>query len=486
MSLQRRTLLKASAATAAGLGGPFAGFNLLPANAKHVEWSDLRPVKDERDDEVRLHLPKGFRYRSFHHTRRRIELDDGSILPGNHDGMGAFGGADRTIRLVRNHELNNPRPNEDGSSNPDEYRAFGKRRRAYDRGARGGCTTIVVNHHGRVKEAYTSLNGTMMNCSGGEMPWRSWITCEETINGPDVGPDFTGASNEFLEKPHGYIFEVPVRGHSSGEPITRAGRFAHEAVSFDPVDGILYMTEDNFGFPSGFYRYIPKRNPMRCGYLDNEGKLQMLKVRGERNAPLHEAQPRNAKYAVRWVDIDDPNPNFKRWETMPTNDEAISYVGDQGREKGAALFSRLEGQVYDDGVVYFCSTQGGPTPKGHEAPSGFGDGYGQVWAYDCRAQTLSIVYESPGRGRLDFPDNVTTSKNGTLILCEDHDKNNLLRGLTRRGHIWPIALNRIDGMHDAEFAGSTFSPDGRTLFVNIQDQAGMTFAIWGDWESIGV
>ncbi|MGH8828550.1 MAG: alkaline phosphatase PhoX, partial [Jiangellaceae bacterium] len=37
-----------------------------------------------------------------------------------------------------------------------------------------------------------------------------------------------------------------------------------------------------------------------------------------------------------------------------------------------------------------------------------------------------------------------------------------------------------------EFAGATFSPDGRTLFVNIQASRGMTFAIWGPWERVGV
>ena len=37
-----------------------------------------------------------------------------------------------------------------------------------------------------------------------------------------------------------------------------------------------------------------------------------------------------------------------------------------------------------------------------------------------------------------------------------------------------------------EFAGSTFSPNGQTLFVNIQAGRGMTFAIWGPWERIGV
>ncbi|WP_279306391.1 hypothetical protein [Micromonospora globispora] len=37
-----------------------------------------------------------------------------------------------------------------------------------------------------------------------------------------------------------------------------------------------------------------------------------------------------------------------------------------------------------------------------------------------------------------------------------------------------------------EFAGSTFSPDGHTLFVTIQASRGLTFAIWGDWRGIGV
>jgi secreted PhoX family phosphatase len=39
---------------------------------------------------------------------------------------------------------------------------------------------------------------------------------------------------------------------------------------------------------------------------------------------------------------------------------------------------------------------------------------------------------------------------------------------------------------DDEFAGATFSPDGSTLFVNIQASRGMSFAIWGPWHEIGV
>jgi secreted PhoX family phosphatase len=54
-----------------------------------------------------------------------------------------------------------------------------------------------------------------------------------------------------------------------------------------------------------------------------------------------------------------------------------------------------------------------------------------------------------------------------------------------------VALNRLRASSGSarfgdEFAGSTFSPDGQTLFVNIQASDGMTFAIWGPWERIGV
>ena len=129
---------------------------------------------------------------------------------------------------------------------------------------------------------------------------------------------------------------------------------------------------------------------------------------------------------------------------------------------------------------------------GPDSKAGYGKGFGQVWAYHCRSEKLRLVYQSPDRNVLDFPDNITVSERGTLVVCEDHDQDNYLRGLSRGGQIWDIALNRVqsarDGKprYDDEFAGSTFSPDGRTLYVNIQASAGMTFAIWGPWHKIGV
>ncbi|HET9998298.1 MAG TPA: alkaline phosphatase PhoX [Nocardioides sp.] len=500
MELQRRTALKGGAAAVAGAltGGPFAGL-LAPAGAAapQAPHRRLRPIPDLRDQQVRLHLPEGFQYRSFHDTEFPVVLDDGTNLPGRHDGMGAFAAPNGNILLVRNHEVTNQLP----------VTAFGPGS-PYDGHAGAGCTSIEVTKYGEVVKSWTSLNGTMFNCSGGVMPWGSWITCEETINGPDVGPDFQNRPNTDLEQKHGYIFEVPAKddGQSNRRPITRAGRFPHEAVSFDPVDGILYLTEDNFEFASGFYRYIPKRHPMEVGYLDNEGRLQMLAITGHPNAHLEARQPQRATYGVRWVDIPDPDPLMA---PGTTNDQALVKVGDQGRAQGAALFSRLEGQVYDTNVVYFTSTQGGaeaeqdwaipPVPDDDDDNnSGFGKGNGQVWAYHCRSQTLQVLYQAPvddteANLTFDFPDNITTSADGTLVVCEDSTVDNYIRGLSRGGQLWDIALNRLVSQLGAkptrygdEFAGSTFSPDGHTLFVNIQASRGMTFAIWGPWQRIGV
>ena len=91
---------------------------------------------------------------------------------------------------------------------------------------------------------------------------------------------------------------------------------------------------------------------------------------------------------------------------------------------------------------------------------------------------------------LDSPDNITVSPRGGLILCEDGGGTQWLRGLTQGGTIFDFAFNQFN---TAEFAGATYSPDGTTLFVNLQGStsglpttpgiagSGVTMAIWGPW-----
>ncbi|MBG0813603.1 PhoX family phosphatase [Planomonospora sp. ID82291] len=468
---RRRFLAGSAALTAAGVAGPFAGVARAGRSGELRRaggYGPLTPVPDERDGVVRLHLPEGFRYRSFNPAGEAFT--DGTVTPGKHDGMAAFRGPRGTAILIRNHEVNGP------------VGAFGDPAKAYDPAAGGGTATLQVTGDGRVLRSGPSLTGTQMNCSGGPMPWGAWVSCEETVNGPDVGNDHTGQDNGRLQRRHGYIFEVPLDGRAGG-PIRSAGRFSHESAAFDPSSGAIYLTEDNFAFASGFYRYLPPQNPLRAGRILDGGRLQMLAVRGEPGKDLSLGQPAGATYQTAWVDIEDPDPEFTG---TPGYEIAMQAVGSQGRAGGAALFSRLEGAVHHHGTIYFVSTQGGATAPGDTPPDGFGKGRGQVWAYETWSGLLRLVYESPGSVVLDLPDNVTTSPRGTLVLCEDGGEGNYLRGLTRHGGIFDFALLApVAGDSGAEFAGSTFGPGGRTLYVNVQSSRGASFAIWGPWQRGG-
>ncbi|MBA3803786.1 MAG: DUF839 domain-containing protein, partial [Acidimicrobiia bacterium] len=104
-----------------------------------------------------------------------------------------------------------------------------------------------------------------------------------------------------------------------------------------------------------------------------------------------------------------------------------------------------------------------------------------VWSYHPHRERLELVYESPASSELDLPDNIEASRRGSLVLCEDGGGDNFVRGLTRRGELFTFARNADAAQVGQEFAGARFSPDGHTMFVNVQSSSGYSVAIWGPW-----
>jgi secreted PhoX family phosphatase len=476
MALDRRSFLRRGVASAAAVGvaaGPFAGLGNAARNRgpklapENGGYGPLVPIPEIDSGEVLLHLPEGFEYRLL--SRIGTPMSDGFPTPARSDGMAAFGYKGKT-RLIRNHEVTFQNPH------------IGPAATAYDKNSGGGTTTLEINRDRTVAASWVSLNGTNFNCAGGATPWDSWITCEETTNGPDANVTFTGVTIN-LEQKHGYLFEVPVSRDAGelvkGEPIRAAGRFAHEAVAVDPASGALYLTEDDFAYASGLWRYLPPNNPFKDKRVADGGRLQVLRVKGKPNYDTTRDQTEGVALPVEWVDIEDPDP------TLPqgiANDPAARWVYEHEAEpQGAAKFSRLEGIDYFNRQIFFVSTQGGGPPFVGRPPSGgFGDGWGQVWMYDIRSETLTLVYESPSQAVLDMPDNITISpRRKSVLLCEDSSGANYLRGLTQDGLLFDFALNAYPGATGDEFAGATFGPD-KTLYVNLQ-ATGVTFAIWGPW-----
>jgi secreted PhoX family phosphatase len=166
---------------------------------------------------------------------------------------------------------------------------------------------------------------------------------------------------------------------------------------------------------------------------------------------------------VTWVDLEDVE--------SPADD-----LRDQGVAKGAARFSRGEGIWTGPDGVSFAATSGGMNQRG------------QIWRYvpspfEGRSReaehpgTIELLVEPNDVEILDMADNIAVAPWGDLLICEDGREGNFLRGLTPEGILYPIAFN---AMNDSEFAGSCVSPDGTTLFVNIQ-RPGLTLAITGPW-----
>jgi secreted PhoX family phosphatase len=452
--MNRRSFLKTAAAAAASVP-----FHALAARAdarvggtatgalRATRYGPLIEALDETTGLPLLKLPEGFRYTTFGWAGDTMA--DGQRTPGNHDGMGAFAAGPGRVRLVRNHETDKGTP-----FSPV----------AYDQEACGGTTTIEFDTDaGRFVSARASLSGTLRNCAGGPTPWGSWLTGEETI--------------ESAARPHGYVFEVPADGFGDPTPLRDMGRFSHEAIAVDPATGYLYQTEDpgasvmsflgGSRHKSGFYRFVPNVN----GRLAAGGQLFMLKVRQTRKADLGKSYSNGTTFDVDWVRIptaDDPGGR--------TSDD---FVWSQGRAQGAATFARLEGCWYGNGKVFIVATDGGI-------------GQGQVWEYDPSAETISLLFESPGKHVLNKPDHLTVSPRGGVVLCEDGGGDEFLHGLTRDGEIFAFAQNNVtlrgerNGLsgdfRGAEWAGPCYSPDGRWLFANIYEP-GITVAITGPWQS---
>ena len=211
----------------------------------------------------------------------------------------------------------------------------------------------------------------------------------------------------------------------------------------------------------------------------DQGVLEMMRVRGSTEpAALGGVLTEGDTFDIDWVVIDEPDPNFSR-SAPPINNEAIRHVGLQGIEHNAATFARPEGCWFANGALWFICTRGGSSDAAlNERPEDeYGDGRGQVWRYEPARERLTLIFQSTDPAILDMPDSMTISSTGTVLMCEDGKDGNFVRALGPNGTLSDIAQN-ISKHPDIEFAGICFSPDGRTLFVNLQGIEGTTFAIW--------
>lgn len=485
MTISRRQFFERAAAASVGFAalrssiasGALTRLSMIPFDGPYGPL-----VKDPRGI---CDLPRGFSYTLISATGEK--MDDGLLVPGQHDGMAAFARADGKTVLVCNHEIEMPLHRR--VSIFGEYDALAEKfpgERLYDRGvlARGGTTTVIYDTRTRtVERKFLSLAGTTRNCAGGPTPWGSWITCEEDVS--RVGQEMPGG----YEQDHGYAFEVPALAEgpvATPVALKAMGRFRREAVAIDPRTGIVYQTED---IGDGLiYRFIPKVP----GKLAEGGRLQALcsKVAkslktqnwgGDGWGPNGAAMiPAGTRIPCSWIDLDEPE--------APDDD-----LRKRGFKLGAAQFARAEGMWFgndqrdpamrdkpDAGEVFWACTDGGRAR------------FGQIWRYKPSPKEgtpgeadspgiLELFIEPNDEQNLRNADNICVSPWGGLFICEDcgQDTQRLI-AVTPKGECFPFASN--SGSR-TELAGVTAAPDGSALFVNFQSP-GKTLAIHGPFKKL--
>ncbi|RTR26012.1 PhoX family protein [Deinococcus radiophilus] len=506
--ITRRTAIGTAAATAAAAtlpvsfaqaqqGGVTTANNGAPIgvdprdNARY--YPPFRPIEASRADDMTL--PPGFRYQILAPWGEEF-TEDGRTIGFNHDFVGYFpadmleGGHSSTdAYLTINHEYVNAMflgTEERTPANMEkEKRAMGvsvvrvrqqggkwsvvkdPKNRAVD-GLYDIELTGPVRGTDHVKGA-TMVKGTVGNCSGGQTPWGTLLTCEENVDGYTKAWD--GSGYEAMHQ--GWVTEIdPFDPEWTPKKRTGMGRFRHENAAVVPTaDGrvAVYMGDDMQD--SCVYKFISRgtvgtdrsanRDLLEDGdlYVANFGNGSWVLLDYDKNAKLREAKngdkllfagqadvladARAAALAVGGTPVDRPEDI----EVHPLNGDV--YIALTNNSKHGNYFGH---------IVKL-------TEKGHDHSA-------ETFGWDV------FAYGGPSAG-FASPDNLVFDPYGNLWMVTDNSDlgsnpikdfhgNNAMFFFPTEGPNAGKAYRFAVGPVDAEMTGPVWSPDGKTLFVSIQ------------------
>jgi len=368
--------------------------------------------------------------------------------------------------------------------------------------------------------------GTLANCAHGYTPWGTYLTCEENFHNyfgssaaftPDgdqkrYGIDAKGGGYRWHEHDprfdaglhpneanrFGWVVEIdPHDPQAAPVKRTALGRFKHEnaLVTVTPVGRVVVYMGDDERFEY-LYKFVSKglfkkgkghddanrqlldEGTLYVARLDSDGKGEWIALEHGRNGLSREAgfadqgdiliRTRQAADKVGATKMDRPE-----WITAhPVSGEVYCSLTNNSK-RGAP----------DNPVAY------GPNPRANNLFGHIlrwqekGDAAGEQFTWDVFAQAGNPDLADPNlRGDVNgdafgSPDGLVFDKDGRLWIATDVSTSVLNRGeyagmgnnqLLCADPVSKTVKRFLTGPMGCEITGIAFSPDSRTLFLNIQ------------------
>ena len=366
-----------------------------------------------------------------------------------------------------------------------------------------------------------NARGTVNNCSSGQTPWGTYLTCEENFNGYfgamgsweltpaqmrygftrhgfgygwhnfDARFDLSNKDFHNEENRFGWVVEIdPLQPDSTPVKRTALGRFKHEGVAITVGKDeriVAYMGDDQrFDY---IYKFVSSDSwkTMRSKGISplDEGKLYVAKFNDDNTG--------------QWLELSIENPRLSGH--FKDQAEILVFARLAADILGATPMDRPEWTtVADNGDVYCSLTNNSkrseanaanpmaPNPHGHIIK--WHDSYSHIglnftWDIFIMARDTHDSEDS-----FSAPDGLWADQDGRLFIQTDGRQesgmnNQLLVADTRTGEVRRL----FTGVPGAELTGMAVTPDRRNLFINIQhpgngDPGISNFPVEFDGESI--
>jgi secreted PhoX family phosphatase len=357
----------------------------------------------------------------------------------------------------------------------------------------------------------TSAHGSLGNCSGGVTPWGTAVSCEENFDdyGLPVAADISdqygwaqfGGQPEDAEydperfKKYGWVCEHdPYDPDDVGRKHTALGRFRHENAAFRHEPGkrfVLYMGDDRNN--EGVYKFVSDRGLRPGRGSDNRRLLES----GQLYIARWEPEGRRRFAAPGDTDPLTPTEGTGTWEPVPeealddTATKLREALGDEEYDLHYATNRPEDLEVADDGSVFIALTNNTSVNDSHGSVRRLRERRNDPEALEFRWRDYAAGGPTgsadPGTQGFSSPDNLVFDKAGNLWVVTDistsrlnrpneyqFHKNNAMFMVPTSGPNRGVAFRFANGPVECELTGPYFTPDERTLFVNVQHPGELT------------